>query len=86
MSENVSSMESDGNFSSSGDEDTIKLIAEQNSRGGIQSQQKIDLERRLRLFTNDGNNMKNKDWRIIEGILTPKISAKVTTRSAVDKT
>ena len=76
MSENASSTDN-ANLSSSGDEDTINQIAEKNSKG-IDCQQKIDLERRLRLFTNYGKEMKNKDWRIIEGILTPNISAKVT--------
>ncbi len=75
MSEPASSME-DENLSSSEDEDTIKLIAEQNSMG-VESAQKVDLERRLRHFTNDGKEMKSKNWRIIEGILNPKISAQV---------
>ena len=55
----------DGNQSSSEDEDTIKFIADQNSIG-VESPQKVDLERRLRQFINDGKTTtKNKNWRII---------------------
>ncbi len=66
----------DGKHSSSGDEEIIKFIARQNSKGVDSRQEKGDLEKRLRMFTSDGKNMKNKNWRIMEGILTPKISAK----------
>ncbi len=64
-----------GDSSCSSDEEITKLITKQNS-DGVESPLKVELERRLRLLCHTGKNMKNKDWRIIEGIMSPSLSMK----------